>query len=124
MMNLKYLKGSHHGLIKVLSQHCLKEGEERHRNPQVRMTGLPVQASPKYELEHSSIYHGCSLLNQLLSLTALECMDDFQIERLCPADTVGWENLDVGEKCDVLQVSSTLINEKQDLVIFRIQFSI
>jgi hypothetical protein len=80
------------------------------------------QASPKYELEHSPIY----LLNQLLSLMALEYMDDFQIKRLWPSGVVSWEkyNLDVGEKCGVLQVSSTLINEKQDFAIFSIQFCI
>jgi hypothetical protein len=33
-------------------------------------------------LEHSPIHHGYSLPNQLLSVMALECLDDCQIWRL------------------------------------------
>jgi hypothetical protein len=86
-MTWKYLKGSHHGLIKVLFYHCLKEGEESHRKPQDSW-------SPTYELEHSPICHGYSLLNQLLSLMALEYMDDFQIERLC-TEILGFRTLSI-----------------------------
>jgi hypothetical protein len=42
------------------------------------------------------------------------------------AGTFSWDkyNSDVAEKCGVLQMGSTLINQKQDFVIFSNQFSI
>jgi hypothetical protein len=46
---------------------------------------------------------------------ALACMDDSQIYRLWLGGAVNWEKykFDVGEKCGVLRVGSTLISEKE-----------
>jgi hypothetical protein len=55
-----------------------------------------------------------SLLNKLFSTVTLECMNDFQIYQLWLAGTVSWKKnvFQFSEKCCVLQVKSTLINEK------------
>jgi hypothetical protein len=67
-----------------------------------------IQLHLRNILEQSPIYNGYGLLNQLLS------------------GTVSWEkyNSDIAQKCDALQMGSTMINEKKDFAIPRTLFSI